>query len=141
MAERIVFSTELIKFISLFEHMTHVSPKDCFEDANGTLLFIVPEGKIAKALGKSAVNAKNLERKLNRKLRIIEYKEDVKSFIKSLLFPLKVNDVSEIEEGIFQIEPIDHKTRGLIIGRAASNLRNTEKTAKRFFDIKEIKVL
>lgn len=141
MAERRVFSTELIKFISLFEHVTHVSPKDCFEDTNGILIFVVPEGRIAKALGKGAVNAKLLEKKLNRKLRVIEYREDVKSFIKSLLFPLKVSDISEIDEGVFQIEPIDHKTRGLIIGRAASNLRNTEKTARRFFDVKELKVL
>lgn len=140
--EKRIISSDLMKYMSMFESITHVGLRDCFiDEPSGNLIFIVPEGKVSKALGKGAVNIKNLERKFNKKVKIAEYSDDVKSFIKSLLLPLRVNDVSEIDEGVFQIESGDHKTRGIIIGRSAANLRNLERMVRRFFDIKEIKVI
>ena len=140
--EKRIISAELMKLMSMFEAVTRVSLKDCFVDeTNNALTFIVPEGTIGKALGKKAVNVKNLEARLKRHVKVAEYNSDVKSFIKSLLFPLAVNDISEIDEGVYQIEPADSKTRGMIIGRSAVNLRNLEKIIRRFFDIKEIKVV
>ncbi len=140
--EKRIISTELMKIISMFESLTRVSAKDCFiDETNNLLTFIVDEGNVGKALGKGGANIRKLETKLNRKIKIAEYSDDVKSFIKSLLLPLRVNDVSEVDEGIFQIEPADRKSRGVIIGRSAANLRNLEKITRRFFDVKEIKVI
>ncbi|MFP4118122.1 MAG: NusA-like transcription termination signal-binding factor [Candidatus Woesearchaeota archaeon] len=131
-----------MKYMSIFESITHVSLRDCFmDDVNNTLTFIVPPGKVGRALGKNAVNIRTLERKLNKKIKVAEYSEDVKTFIKSLLLPLKVEGVSEIQEGIYQIEAPDQRTRSAVIGRSASNLRNLEKNVRRFFDVKEIKVV
>ena len=131
-----------MKFMSMFEAITYVSVKDCFiDETNNLLTFIVSEGKLGKALGKKASNIKNIENRLKRRIKVVEYNADVKSFIKSLLFPLAVNDILEIEQGVFQIEPQDSKTRGMIIGRNAVNLRNLEKIARRFFEINEIKVV
>lgn len=140
--EKRIISAELMKLMSMFEAVTKVSLKDCFiDETNNLLTFIVSEGKIGQALGKKASNVKNLEARLKRRVKIVEYNPDVKSFIKSLLFPLAINDISEIENGVFQIEPADNKTRGMIIGRNAINLRNLEKITRRFFDVNEIKVV
>ncbi len=141
MAEKRIISVELMKIMALFESVTHVSLKDCFiDESNKMLTFIVPEGQIGKAVGKGASNVKKLELKLKRKVKIAEFSKDISKFIKGLLFPLKVVDVVEIDEGVYQVEPADIKTRGMIIGRSAANLRNLEKIVSRFYEIKEIKV-
>jgi NusA-like KH domain protein len=135
-----ILSTELMSQMAIFQSITKVDLKDCFiDEQSGILTFVVADGTIGKALGKKASNVKLLETKLKKKIRVVEYKSEVKSFIKSLLFPLKVADVTETD-GIIEIMPTDIKSRGLIIGRNASNLRNTEKIAQRFFKVDEIKV-
>ena len=141
MGKRII-SADFMQFMSVFESVARVAPQDCFQDeSTGVLVFIVPNGKIRKALGPKASNVKKLEAKLNKKIKVAEHSDDVKSFIKSLLLPIQVDTVTEIDSGVYQIEPPDRKTRGMIIGRSASNLRNLEKIARRFYDIKEIKVV
>ena len=56
-----------------------------------------------------------------------------------LLSELKIKDIIE-EDGIITIIPFDLKTRGLLIGRNASILKNNELIIKRHFEIKELKV-
>ncbi len=140
--EKRIISAELMKFMSIFENVCKVSPRDCFiDDSTGVLTYIVPEGKLRKALGPGASNIRKLETRLKRRVKVSEYSDDVKSFIKSLLLPLRISDISEVEPGVYLIEPVDNKTRGMIIGRAAVNLRNLEKMVRRFFNIKEIRVV
>lgn len=129
-----------MKYIALFQAITRADVKDCFFDQNSVLIFVVEENNIGKAIGKNASNIRLIENKLKRRIKVVEYRPEVKSFIKSLLFPLKVEDISE-DDGIIEITPSDLKTRGLLIGRNAQNLRNTEKIVQRFFKVKEIKVI
>jgi len=133
------FNNETIKLISLFEKITRSKLHDCFLDSNNVLIFVVEEGEIAKAVGKQAANVKKLRNMLNRSFRIIEYSKDITTFIKNLIFPLKVKGAS-LEDDIIVLDAADSKTRGLIIGRNATNLRNYEFIAKKYFPIKEIKV-
>lgn len=140
--EKRIISVDLMKYMSMFESLTRVGLKDCFIDESTSILtFVVPQGKIGKALGKNASNIKNLEKRLNRRVKVAEYSDDVKTFIKSLLLPLRVEEISEVDSGIYQIEAPDGRTRSAIIGKYASSLRSLEKTVRRFFDVKEIKVI
>ena len=66
---KIVYDSDLLKLMNLFEQITKANLKDCFVDDNGLLTFIVQEGEIGKAIGKKAVNVKNLEKMLNRKIK------------------------------------------------------------------------
>lgn len=126
--------------MGLFEKITHVVARDCFED-EGTLFFVVQPGQIGKAVGKKASNVSSIERLLNRKIKILEFNPEVVGYIKNVIFPLKVEDVT-FEEGIATIISGDSKTRGLLIGRAAQKLRQFEKIVQREFEnLKEIKVI
>ncbi len=138
MTSRIIFDTKLMKLMSFFESITHARLKDCLEYKN-SLTFIVQPGQIGKAIGKKGVNAKRLEQKLNKKIRIVEFSDDVTIFTKNLIYPLRVNDVKEQDKTV-TVYSDDVKTKGLLIGRNSQNLRNTEKTVKRYFDIEKIKV-
>ncbi len=127
-----------MKYIALFQAITRTDVKDCFEQ-NNQIIFVVMENQLGKAVGKGASKVKLIQNKLNKQVRVIEYKSEVKSFIKSLLFPLRIRDITE-QDGIIEVTPEDIKTRGLMIGRNAQNLRNTEKIVQRFFDVTEIKI-
>ena len=132
---------ETLKLMSLFESITRSRLKDCFVDKNEMLTFVVQPGEIGKAIGKQAINVKRLEKMLNRKIKIVEFNPDALAFVRNLIFPLRSRNVTE-NEGIVTIESEDTKTRGLIIGRNALNLRNFEAIAQKYYpQIKEIKVV
>lgn len=95
---------------------------------------------MGKAIGKGGANIKKLERVLKRKVRIIEFNPDMLIFIQNVVYPSKVKEIKE-EDGIVTIIPPDSQTRGYLIGKSAVNLRNTEMVVKRYFELKEIKVV
>lgn len=129
-----------MKFMALFENKTRVRPKDVFEDDNGLLHFIVGNGFMSKALGKKGENAKKLTLLLKRRIKIVEFNDQRETFIKRLMFPLKIVEASSEGETV-TIKGEDFQTNSKIIGRNASNLRNYEKIVKRYFQLNEIKVI
>ncbi len=136
---KIKYDMEMMKIIAMFERLTHVSAKDCFEH-NEAIYFLVPEGEVRKAVGKSAQNAKKLSAMLQKKIKIIGYSEDLCQFVRNMIKPLQVRDVT-VEGKIVTITDDDPRTKGLIIGRNAANLRALEQHVRRHFDIEEIKVV
>ncbi len=139
---KIKYDISLMKFISLFEYVTHAKVKDCFIDKQmGDLLtFVVQPGQIGRAVGKGAINVKKLEQKIKRKIRVIEYHPELVGFIKNMIMPLKVDRIEQLEE-VVTIRSHDTKTKGLLIGRNAANLRNLEENVRRYFKVEEIKVV
>ncbi|MCK5629262.1 MAG: NusA-like transcription termination signal-binding factor [Nanoarchaeota archaeon] len=136
---KIKFDIESIKLMTLFESITRSHVKDMII-REGALIFIVMPGEIGKAIGKKAGNIKKLERISKKKIRIIEYRDDLEKFARNVIMPLKVNNI-DIEGKIVTMTSPDSQTRGLLIGRAAVNLRNFESIVKRYFDIDEIKIV
>jgi N utilization substance protein A len=136
---RIKYDLETMKLMSMFESVTRSKLKDCII-SESLVTLVVEEGEIAKAVGKGGSNAKSLERKLNKKVRIVEFSDDLVKFIQNMTYPAKIKEVKN-EEGIVTITPADSQSRGLLIGRGASILRSYEAIVKRFFDIQEIKVV
>lgn len=137
---KIKFDTQTLELMSFFESATGARLKDCFTDSLGILTFVVLEG-VAKAIGKGGETFRKLESRLKRKIKIVAYSDDLNQFVVNLLMPLKAKNLGYSEETkILTITP-EPESRGYIIGRAASNLRNYESIVKRYFDVKEIKVL
>ncbi|MBD3361859.1 NusA-like transcription termination signal-binding factor [Candidatus Woesearchaeota archaeon] len=138
MMSRIVYDADSMKIVSSFEFITQSKFKDLIVN-DGLLLFIVKPGEIGKAVGPKGANVRKLERMFKKKIKIVEFAEEPVNFIKNLIYPLQVTDVVE-EEGIFTITPVDSKTRSVLIGKNACNLRFTESVVKRYFPIKELRV-
>jgi len=136
---KIVYDMSAMKFMSLFETITRAKLKDCIIKEN-LVLFIVHPNEIGKAVGAKGVNVRKLEKVLNKKVKIVEFSPEPVNFIKNLVHPLKVKEITE-EEGIYTLTPVDLKTRGLLIGRNASHLRAYEDVVKRYFPVKELKVI
>ena len=136
---KIKFDIDLMKFMSLFDKITKVHAKDCFKQ-EGRIVFIVNEGKAGMAVGKKGMNIKKLEGLFKKKVKIIEYSDDVIEFVKNIIHPLGAKEISE-DNGKVVIVPVDSQTRGYLIGREAVNLRAYEDIVKRYFDIEEIRVV
>lgn len=124
---------------SLMERITKAKVKDCFTDEEGGIFFVVAPGEIGKAIGKGASNIKRLQQELQRKIRIIEYNDNVIEFVKNIIYPLHVQSITE-EQGVIIIKETNKKAKSLLIGRQGRNLKLIDRAVKRFFQ-HEIKVI
>jgi len=139
---KIIFTQELLGMMTVFQRVTHVTAKDCFQDTLGVLTFVVPSFLMGKALGKKALHVKRLEQLFTRKIRILGYDENICQFVQNIVYPLKIALIEEGNHGILTLKDSKKKTKSLLIGRNAQNLRNTESIVKRYFShITEIKVI
>ncbi len=135
---KIVYDEMSMKFMVLFETMTKANLKDCIIN-DDIIFFIVEENQIGKAIGKQGSNIRNLQKALKRRIKIIEYSNDLIKFINNFIYPIKAKDIKN-EDGVIKIMTPDIESRGVLIGKNATNLRSFESVVKRYFPIEEIKI-
>lgn len=63
-----------IMLMNALNQVTGVMPKDCLVEET-LVSFFVPEQLMGKAIGKAAVNVKELQNKLNKKIEFVPYFE------------------------------------------------------------------
>jgi len=134
---RVRYDSESMKLITLFESMTGAKIKDCI--SNERLVFIVEENDMGKAIGKSGANIKRIENALKRKVKLVEFSNDVLQFVRNMIHPIEALEVKN-EGNIITIRGKDTGTKAMLIGRERQNLSHLSDIVKRHFDIEEIKV-
>ena len=127
-----------MKLIALFESMTGAKVRDCI--ANERLIFIVEENEMGKAIGRNGMNIKRIENALKKKIKLVEFSNDILHFVKNIIYPIEALDI-KIEDGIVAIHGKDTTTKAMLIGRERQNINHLTSIVKRYFDIKEIKVV
>jgi N utilization substance protein A len=136
----IKLDNDTLKLMGFFERLTNAKLKDCFEDMNGMLVFVVDKGEIGQALGKNASTVIKLKEKLpSKRIKIVEFDSDLIKFINNLIFPYKAQNIT-LDGDTAIIESDSTEVKGLLIGKNGRNLRNYESIVNRYFKIKEIKV-
>jgi NusA-like KH domain protein len=135
---RLKLDPDALGISSLFERVTGVKVKDCFKDSE-TLYFIVAPGTIRKAVGKGGENIKRIQLKMDKRVKVIEYRDDVISFVGSVIYPITVEEIIQDDDVIF-IKDSHKKTKSLLIGRDGKNLQIINRAVKRFFNV-EVKVM
>lgn len=134
------YDIQLLQIMGLFEKATGARLKDAlyFKDI---LTFIVEAGELPRALGRNNSNLERLEKMLQRKVKITEYNTDAIAFVRNLLFPYRTLKIEQ-DGTIIVIHGPDTKTKGLIIGSKAQNLRAYEGIVQRYFpEVTELKVV
>ncbi len=133
--------TEKIQLINEFEKLTKTHVKNIYEHQN-KLIVLVDQGEAKTAVGQGGKTLQMLEKKFGRAFKIIEYNVDLHTFIQNVMLPLKASKIEDSGEGEVTVHGADEKTRGLMIGAKAQNLRFTEQVIQKYFpDLKEIKVV
>ena len=130
--------SESMKLIAFFESKTGAKVKDCI--LNGKIIFIIEENEMGKAIGKNGANIKKMERLLKKKIKLAEFSNDALQFVRNLCYPAEISD-AKLEDGIVTINGRDTYTRAMLIGRERRNINNLTEIVKRYFDVKEIKVV
>ena len=132
--------TDLLQTITLVEKITRAQIDRCIPSEE-KLVFIVERGGARKMVGPEGKTLKKLESQLGKKLKVVEKTPEKFQFVQNAMLPLKIESIKE-EEGIITVHGKDEKTRGLMIGAKAKNLRFTEKLVQMYFpDVREIKVV
>ena len=135
---KIKFDSDSMSWIMLFESMTGAKVKDCI--ANEKLIFIIEENEMGKAIGRNGFNIKRMENKLKKKIKLVEFSNDVLQFIKNIVYPVEVLDIRQ-ENGVVTIHGKDTSSKAMLIGREHQNINHLSNIVKRYFDVKEMKVV
>ena len=139
--ERLKLDQETLELSSLMERITGAKIKDCFkDDSNETIYLIVSPGELGKAVGKGGSNVRQVQEKLGRKIRVVEFSENLITFVKNLVYPLNTSEIKE-EAGNLIIKDNNKKTKSLLIGRDGKNLKILNRAVKRFFNVDEVKII
>lgn len=134
---KIKYDSDLMKLINFFESITRAKVKDCI--ANERLIFIVEENEIGKAIGKNGIYIKMMEKKLKRKIKLVEFSNDVLQFVKNMIYPIEA--MIEQDGAIIKIHGKDTGTKAMLIGRGHHSINHLTGIVKRYFDIEDIKVI
>ena len=135
---RVKLDFDSIKLMSLFESLTGAGVRDCILDDK--VILIIEENQMGRAIGKNGSNIRKFEEKLRKKVKLAEFSRDVVQFVKNLIYPIQPQDIQNIE-GVITINGKDTSTRAMLIGRERKNINMVASIVKRYFDIKEIRVI
>ena len=133
-----VIDNSLLQIVGVFSSITGASVHDCCI-VDDTVVFVVSPGDVGKAVGSGGSNIPRLSRALNRKIKIVEFNSELEKFVENLVFPLKISRILVKDKGVTLV-PFDYHTRGLLIGRNASELRLNEAVLERLFGCKSLRV-
>jgi len=148
--KNIKIDREAMELISLFNNISGAIIKDCLIFKNPDLsseviVFLVKEQDVGKAIGKAGEHVKDLKSKLNKKIDVIAFSEDLNKFIQNILQTTKnsilVQDI-EVKESrnqkktvIITVRPQD---RGKAIGKEGSMIRKIKILVLRYFDVDNV---
>lgn len=122
-----------LSMFSNFERITHVMPSD-YLNTESTIIFLVGQESLGKAIGKSAQNIQKLGVVFRKRVIIIADSEDMELFIRNFFGNIKIldMDIKDImgEKNVTLF--IDEKDRGIAIGRNGERI----KAAKSFLQKK-----
>jgi NusA-like KH domain protein len=136
----VVIDNELLETIRIVEKVTHATVDRCLPK-DDKLVFVVGRGDARKIVGPNGATLKKLESQLGKRLKVIERTDDKHQFVRNAFLPLRIVEIKEEENVITLVGP-DEKTKGLMIGAKAHNLRFLEKIVQMYFpEVKEIKVV
>lgn len=136
---RIKYDMAMMKYIALFESLSGAAVKDALED-DGTLIFIVGEHQIARAIGKGGSSVKKLEQLTKKRVKIVEFNADITEFVRNYVSPIEVGEVRN-DNGLVTIHGKDTKSKSMLIGRDRKNLNLLKSVIERHFEVKDIKVV
>lgn len=127
-----------LRFISLFQDITGITPKDCIvSDDLNLVIFVVDSDKVGQAIGKRGSNVKYLSKLIEKDIEIVGWAEDLETFVKNMFAPARVYRVQLIDGRDRKVVHVyvDPKDKGLAIGRNGRNVAKAKVILNRYFSI------
>ena len=141
---------ESMELMSLFNNISGAIIKDCLVlsmpgSDSEVIIFLVKKEDVGKAIGKAGENVKDLMTKIQKKIDVIPFSEDIFEFIK-FIFKTTKNSIKvqniEIKDSknykktvIISVRPQD---RGKAIGKEGSMIRKVKELVLRYFEVDNV---
>jgi len=139
----VTLTAEELGYIALFENITGARVKDCvIEEDRSIVTFVVNEGDMGLAIGRSGSNVKRIKNMIGRGVGVVEYSDDPVKFMKNAFLPAKVKSVEIFEQEGKKVAKvvIDIADRGVVLGRRRKKLSSVKKLAERHHGVHDILV-
>ncbi len=137
----IVITEETLRYIALFQEVTHTNAVDCLDTAD-KLVFVVEAGQGNIAVGKKGDHTIKLKERTGKNIQVVEYSPDPEQFVKNVFHiygPQKVviEKRGDITHATVTVDP---ELKGRAIGKAGKNLRIARDIVNRHHEIQSISV-
>ncbi len=148
--KRIKLDRQSMELISLFNNISGAIIKDCLifespENQSEIIIFLVKKEDVGKAIGKAGEHVKDLMSKLQKKIDVIPWSENLEQFIQFILNTTK-NSIqvinieikasrNEKKTVIISVRPQD---RGKAIGKEGSMIRKIKLLVLRHFEVDNV---
>jgi N utilization substance protein A len=133
-----------LRYISLFQDITGVTPKDCIvSDELNLAIFVVDSDKIGQAVGRKGSNVRYLSKLVEKDVEVVGWAEDLEAFVKNIFAPARVYRVQLIdgkERRILHVY-VDPKDKGLAIGKNGRNVAKAKLILNRYFLIDNVVIV
>ena len=148
--KNIKIDRQSMELISLFNNISGAIIKDCLifespENNTEVIIFLVKKDDVGKAIGKAGEHVKDLTSKLQKKIDVIPWSENLEEFIQYILNTTKNSikvQMVEIKESknqkktvIISVRPQD---RGKAIGKEGSMIRKIKELVLRHFEVDNV---
>jgi N utilization substance protein A len=134
----VTLNSETIRLINFFENITGAKVKDCIVDEeSNTIYFLIKEGDIGLAIGKNGSSVKNAEKILKRRIKLIEFSEDIHSFVRNTVPKASDILIKNGDKTIVEIR-VEKNDKASVIGRDRKRLKIIREILKRNYNIDEI---
>ncbi|KOX97466.1 MULTISPECIES: NusA-like transcription termination signal-binding factor [Halorubrum] len=137
---RVELSDEARRYIGRFDDLTGVTPTDCLVEGD-RLVFVVPAGEMAAAIGQGGETVAEAERRLDKSIELVEDADTAEAFVASTLAPAAVNAVtiSEQNDRVAYVE-VPEADRGVAIGADGANIETARRLAERHYDVDDVQL-
>jgi N utilization substance protein A len=142
--EPLRLSQEEIRYIALFENLTGAVTKDCIVDeGENRILFVVKNGTMGMAIGRKGANIQKVRQALAKRIEVIEHSEDPAEFVRNILHPIRMKEVTVSQEGDrrFIRLVVDERDKEQVLGRKGKNLQKIRMLMERHHGISEMIVV
>ncbi len=129
-----------LRTMAFFKEKTRVSPLNCIVTKD-SIIFLVENGLVRKAIGKDAVNVKYLRSQFKKEIKIFEKGEDIDKTISNFIYPIKLNS-SKIHRRVLSMLLMDPKDRRKLLGNGQTTLKQLKEVINLYHqNIRDIKLL
>ncbi|MDO8428314.1 MAG: NusA-like transcription termination signal-binding factor [Candidatus Diapherotrites archaeon] len=125
-----------LQYMNAFQAFTGVMARDCVI-LDDTIVFVVKEEEVGKAIGKNGQNVKSLSNRTKKKIQIIPYCKEIETFIRQVFRENKIETVTRQDQELIvttnnadKKKILQNKWKFLII----------KEVAKRNYEIENIKI-
>lgn len=133
---------EEIRYATLFESMTGVTPLDVIIDSDfNRIIFVVSKNQAALAVGKGGNNVRMLRQIIGKEVEVVEYAETPEELIKNSLYPARVIAVKVTKSpsgNLVAITTVVPEDKGIAIGKNGKNIAKAKLLAKRYYDVDRV---